>query len=62
MLVIGRFITFIGKCMFYLGPFRHCCCILKEQALAKIISGAVTEVYLEEQVGELILSKLLRTE
>ena len=62
MLVIGRFITFIGKCMFYLVPFRHCCCILKEQALARIISGAITEDYLEEQVGEHILSKLLRTE
>ena len=40
--------------MFNLVPFRHCCCILKEQALARIISGAVTEDYL--------LSKLLRTE
>ena len=55
MLVIGRFITFIGKCMVYLVPFRHCCCILKEQALARIISGVVTE-------GEYILSKLLWTE
>ena len=55
IVVIGRFISFIGKCMFYLVPFRHCCCILKEQALARIISGAVTE-------GEHILSKLLRTE
>ena len=57
-MVIVRFITFIGKCMFYLVPFRHCCCILKEQALARIISGAVTEDYLEEQIS----SKLLRTE
>ena len=24
MLVIGWFITFIGKCIFYLVPFRHC--------------------------------------
>ena len=48
--------------MFYLVPFRHCCCILKEQALARIISGAVTEDYLEEQVEEHISSKLLRTE
>ena len=63
IMVIGRFITFIGKCMFYLVPFRHCCCILKEQALARIISGAVTEDYLEEQeVEEQISSKLLRTE
>ena len=51
-LVIGRFITFIGKCMFNLVPFRHC--ILKVLALARIISGAVTE--------DNLLSKLLRTE
>ena len=42
-MVIGRFITFIGKCMFNFVPFRHCCCILKVQALARIISGAVIE-------------------
>ena len=49
IMVIGRFITFIGKCMFYLVPFRHCCCILKEQALARIISGAVTEDYFKSR-------------
>ena len=38
--------------MFNLVPFRHC--ILKVQALARIISGAVTE--------DNLLSKLLRTE
>ena len=40
--------------MFNLVPFRHCCCILKVQALARIISGAVIE--------DNLLSKLLRTE